>query len=220
MTYNLPESYTVSDSENKERINLIIKTDTQGSAEAINSSLSKVDDPKVQIRILYACAGEITETDVEFASTSNATLLAFNTTSASGAKKTAKNTSIEIKEFDVIYDLFDYVESLIELKTGPQYDEKFLGSAIVRTVFPLAKSFVAGSLVTEGRITKSSFIHIIRSNEIIYKGLLQSLKQLKEDVLEIPNGSECGIFIKEFDTWKQGDIIKAFELIPRKKNTF
>jgi translation initiation factor IF-2 len=219
-THAISDTYTVSDSENKERINLIIKTDTQGSAEAISSSVGKFDDPKVQVRILYACAGEVTETDVEFASTSNATLLAFNTTSASGAKKTAKNASIEIKEFNVIYDLFDYVESLIELKVGPQYDENLLGSAIVRTVFPLAKSFVAGSLVTEGRITKSSFIHIIRGSEIIYKGFINSLKRLKEDVLEVLSESECGIFIKEFDTWKQGDIIKAFELIPRKKNTF
>ena len=211
--------YAVSDSENKERLNLVIKTDTQGSAEAINSMLNKIQDSKVQIRILYSCAGEVTETDVEFASTSNATLLAFNTTSASGAKKAAKNLSLPIEEFDVIYDLFDYILKLIDKLIGPQYEEKFTGSAIVRTVFPLAKSFVAGLYVIEGKIHKTSYINVIREEVCIYKGLISSLKQLKEDILEVNSGSECGIFIAEFDSWKQGDTIKAFEL-SQKKNTF
>lgn len=216
----LSDNYTVLDSENKERINLIIKTDTQGSAEAITNTLNKIDNPKVQLRVLYSCAGEITETDIEFASTSSATLLAFNTTLASGAKKTAKTTGIVVKEFNVIYDLFDYVDVLIENLVGPQYEEKFVGSAIVKTVFPLAKSFVAGSLVTEGKIIKESFVHILRENVVVYKGFIQSLKKIKEDVLEISQSSECGIFVDGFDGWKQGDIIKAFELLPKKKQAF
>ena len=216
----LSENYTVSDADTKSRINLIIKTDTQGSAEAINASLNKINDSKVQIRILYSCAGEITETDVEFASTSSATLIAFNTTSASGAVRAAKNMAITIKEFNVIYDLFDFVETLIDSLVGPQYEEKFIGMVVVQTVFPLAKSFVAGSLVTEGKILKSSLIHVIRDNTIIYKGLIDSLKRMKENVAEVSNGSECGVFIIGFDSWKEGDVIKVFELIAKKKNTF
>jgi translation initiation factor IF-2 len=216
----LSENYTVSDSETKSKINLIIKTDTQGSAEAITSSLNKINDSKVQIRVLYACAGEITETDVEFASASSATLIAFNTTSASGALKTAKNMSINITYFDVIYDLFDFVQSMIDTLVGPQFEEKFIGSAIIKTVFPLAKSFVAGSSVTEGKITKSSFVHVLRNNELIHKGLIDSIKRLKETVSEVSEGSECGIFLKEFDAWKEGDLLKAFELIPKKRDTF
>jgi translation initiation factor IF-2 len=92
--------------------------------------------------------------------------------------------------------------------------------ASVKTVFPLAKSFVAGSLVLEGKITKSSFIHVIRDTDILYKGLMNSLKKVKENVLEVTEDSECGIFVAEFDSWKQGDLIKAFELIPKKKSTF
>lgn len=213
----LSDNYAVSDSENKERINLVIKTDTQGSVEAITSMLNKIDDPKVQIRILYASAGEITETDVEFASTSNAILLAFNTTSASGAKKAAKNMSLTIEEFNVIYDLFDHVHRLIDQLIGPEYEELFIGSAIVRNIFPLAKSFVAGSYVNEGKILKSAYIHVLREEVCVYKGLLTSLKQLKEDVLEVNRGSECGIFITNFDLWKEGDVIKVFELHPKKK---
>ena len=223
-TFNSPpqfsENYSVSDSETRSKINLIIKTDTQGSAEAISSTLNKNNDSKIQIRVLYSCAGEITETDVEFAATSSATLIAFNTALASGAEKTAKNMSITIKSFDVIYDLFDFVQSMIDSIIGPQYEEKFMGSAVIKTVFPLAKSFVAGSLVTEGKISKSAFIHVIRENSVIHKGFIGSLKRLKENVLEVSSGSECGIFLSEFDSWKVGDTLTAFDLIPKKKNTF
>ena len=169
---------------------------------------------------MYSCAGEITETDVEFASTSSAALLSFNTTSASGALKSAKILGVTIKEFNVIYDLFDFVQSLIDSLVGPQYEERFIGMASVKTVFPLAKSFVAGSFIIEGKITKSSFIHVIRDNEIVYKGLIDSLKKMKENALEVLENSECGIFVTEFDAWKQGDTIKAFELIAKKKTTF
>ena len=213
------ENYNVSDSETKLKINLIIKTDTQGSAEAISSSLNKINDSKVQVRVLYVCAGEITETDVEFAAASSATLIAFNTTSASGAVKAAKNISINITYFDVIYDLFDFVQSMIESLVGPQFEEKFIGSAVIKTVFPLAKSFVAGSSVTEGKINKSAFVHIIRNNDVIHRGFIDSIKRLKESVSEVSEGSECGIFLKEFDSWKEGDILKAFELVAKKRNS-
>ena len=216
-TYQMSDSYSISELENKEKINLIIKTDTQGSAEAINIALSKLDNTKVYVRVLYACAGEITERDISFASTSNATLLSFNTSLASGAKKAAKNAELTIREFNVIYDLFDYVEYLVDDLVGPQYEETFIGSAIVKTVFPLAKSFVAGSLISEGRIIKDAFIHVIRNSETLYKGKLGSLKQIKSDVSEVSQGSECGIFTDDFDSWKQGDIIKAFELSIKKK---
>jgi translation initiation factor IF-2 len=216
----ISDNYNVSNSEIIPKINLIIKTDTQGSAEAITSTLNKINNSKIQIRVLYSCAGEITETDVEFASTSSASLIAFNTVLASGAEKTAKNMGIVIKHFDVIYDLFDFVQSMMESLIGPQYEEKFIGSAVIKTVFPLAKSFVAGSVITEGKITKTSFVHILRNDEIIHKGFIESLKRLKESVFEVNVGSECGIFLSEFDSWKTGDILKAFDLIPKKQNTF
>lgn len=205
-----------TEDEQKEKLNLIIKTDTQGSAEAIKSSLSKIIVPRVSLRILYACAGEITETDIEFASTSNARLLAFNTTLASGTKKAANYSAVLIKEFNVIYDLFDYVEELITNLVGPEYEEKFLGTAIVKTIFPLAKSFVAGSSVIEGKITKTAFVHVLRDSQVLYKGKLDSLKKVKEDVLEVSQSFECGIYIAKFDSWKPGDLIQAFELVEKK----
>lgn len=207
-----------SENEKKEKLNLIIKTDTQGSAEAIKSTLNNIKLPKVTLRVLYACAGEITETDIDFASTSNSRLLAFNTTLASGTKKAATYSAVNIKEFDVIYDLFDYVDELIEDLVGPDYEEKFLGTAVVKSVFPLAKSFVAGAAVTEGKITKTSFVHVIRDSQTVYKGNLDSLKKVKEDVMEVSQPFECGIYIAKFDTWLAGDLIKAFELVEKKNH--
>jgi translation initiation factor IF-2 len=212
------ERYDSLKSEQTEKLNFIIKTDTQGSAEAIISTINKISSPKVQIKILYASAGEITETDIEFASATQAMILAFNTTSASGTKKAAKYSSITIKEFNVIYDLFDYIEEAMEKIAGPEYEETFIGTAIVKTVFPLAKSFVAGSAVIEGKITRGSFIHVVRGEEVVYKGNIDSLKKVKEDVLEVTENVECGIYSTKFDTWKTGDLIKAFE-IHEKKNT-
>jgi translation initiation factor IF-2 len=200
-------------------LNLIIKTDSQGSTEAINSILTKIDNFDVQLRILYSSTGEVTETDIEFASTSNATILAFNTTAASGAKKLAKSSSIVIQEFDVVYDLFDYIQILIDDLIGPQYDEKPIGKAIVKTVFPLAKSFVAGSLILEGKVTSESLIEIKRNNVSLYKGPITSLKRLKENVDEVSSGLECGIFIDTFDAWRPEDTIEVFERTPKKKNT-
>lgn len=179
--------------------------------------LTKLDSFDVQVRILYSCAGEVTETDIEFASTSNANILAFNTTSASGAKKLAKSSSINVREFDVVYDLFDYVQILIDEIVGPQYDEKLLGKALVKTVFPLAKSFVAGSTILEGKIRSNSVVQVTRDNETIYKGSITSLKRLKENVEEVLSGLECGIFIEAFDNWRANDTILVFEMIPKKK---
>jgi len=214
------DTSSMSVPEGRKKLNLIIKTDSQGSTEAINSMLTKLDGSDIQLRILYSCPGEVTETDIEFASTSNAIILAFNTTSASGAKKLAKSSSIKIQEFDVVYDLFDYIQVLIDELIGPQYDEKLIGKAIVKTLFPLAKTFVAGSLILEGKITSGSSVEVVRDDKVLYRGIITSLRRLKENVDEVSSGFECGIFIEAFDAWKPDDTIQVFERVPKKKNTF
>jgi translation initiation factor IF-2 len=215
---NLTETYSVSDIDIKGKINLIIKTDIQGSVEALVNNIYKLSHPKVQIRILYASPGEITETDIDFAETSRAIVLAFNTTLASGSQKAAKNANVTIKESDVIYDLFDYVQHLIDVIVGPEYDEHPIGSALVKSVFPLGKSYVAGSLVVEGKLVQECHIKILRNKTVIYEGVLDSLKRLKEDVLEVKENVECGVFVKEFDTWFENDEIKAFNLVQKKRS--
>ena len=215
---NLTETYNVSEIDVKGKINLIIKTDIQGSVEALVNSIYKLSHPKVQIRILYSSPGEITETDIDFADTSNATVLAFNTTLASGARRAAKRSNVTIKESNVIYDLFDYVQDLIDEIVGPEYDEHPIGSATVKSIFPLGKSFVAGTLVVQGKLTQGCHIKVVRNKTVIYEGGLDSLKRLKEDVLEVKEDFECGIFIKEFDSWLEDDEIQAFDLIQKKRN--
>nr|BDA99009.1 translation initiation factor 2 [Rhodomonas sp. NIES-2332] len=213
----ISENYTLSNSNTKGVINLIIKTDIQGSAEAIIGSINKIPQDKVQIRVLYASAGEITETDIDFADTSGSIVLAFNTSLATGASKAARHLNVIVKEYDVIYDLLDYIEFTIEEITGPEYDKKNLGKAIVQGVFPLAKSFVAGLRITQGKITKTSHIEVLRDELIIFNGSITSLKKVKEDIAEATEDSECGLFVEDFDTWQENDVIEAFELIPKKR---
>lgn len=199
-------------------INLVIKTDIQGSVEAIINSVNQIEQEKVKIRILYASPGEITETDVDFADASDSTILAFNTKLAPGAKKVARHLGITIKEYNVIYDLFDDIQLMVDDILGPQYEERNIGEATVKAVFPLGKNYVAGSLVNKGKITKGCHIKISRNEQEIYKGILSSLKQFKQDVAEVEQNTECGIYVEEFDEWKEGDIISAFELVEKKKN--
>lgn len=215
---NLTETYNVSDVDLKGKINLIIKTDIQGSVEALVNNIYKLSHPKVQIRVLSSSPGEITETDIDFAETSKAIVLAFNTTLASGARKAAKRANVVIKESDVIYDLFDYVQYLIDEIVGPEYDEYPIGTALVKSVFPLGKSYVAGSLVTEGKLTQNCHIKVLRNNSIIYEGSLDSLKRLKDDVLEVKETLECGVFVKDFDKWVEKDEIQAFNLVQKKRS--
>jgi translation initiation factor IF-2 len=212
------DRYSLVGANIKAVINLLIKTDIQGSVEAIVSSINQIEQEKVKIRVLYASAGEITETDVDFADASKSVILAFNTSLAPGAKKVARHLGVSIKEYNVIYDLFDDIQTMVDDIIGPQYEEKNIGRAIVKAVFPLGKNYVAGSFVNEGKITKGSYIKVNRDGTIVYQGVLSSLKQFKQDISEIEENSECGIYIEEFNEWKENDIISAFELVEKKKN--
>lgn len=213
----ISENYSLSNSNTKGIIHLIIKTDIQGSVEAILGAINKIQQTQVQIKVLYASPGEISETDIDFADASGAIILAFNTNLAIGARKAARHLNVIVKEYDVIYDLLDHIERMVEDITGPEYKKNSLGKAVVQGVFPLAKSFVAGLRVLEGKITKDSYIEILRSGEVLFKGNVTSLKEVKEDILEAIEGSECGLFVEEFDTWQEKDVINAFELIPKKR---
>jgi translation initiation factor IF-2 len=216
-TSSTSDKYSLLSSNIEAVINLVIKTDIQGSVEAIISSINQIDQEKVKIRVLYASPGEITETDVDFADASKSKILAFNSTLAPGAKKVARHLGVTIKEYNVIYDLFDDIQIMVDDIIGPQYEERSIGKAIVKAVFPLGKNYVAGSFVNEGKIVKGCHIKVNRDGVQVYEGILSSLKQFKQDVLEIEQDSECGIYIEEFDEWKEDDIILAFELIEKKK---
>ena len=212
------DKYSLLNSNIQGVINLVIKTDIQGSVEAIINSINQIDQDKVKIRVLYASPGEITGTDVDFADASKSTILAFNTNLAPGAKKAARHLGVTIKEYNVIYDLFDDIQIMVDDIIGPQYEERSIGQAMVKAVFPLGKKYVAGSLVTEGKIIKGCHVKVNRDGVEVYQGVLSSLKQFKQDVGEMEENSECGIYIDEFDEWREKDIILAFELVEKKRN--
>nr|BDA98565.1 translation initiation factor 2 [Proteomonas sp. NEIS-1375] len=217
LTRTTSDAYNLASLTDRPILNVVIKTDIQGSVEAIIGTIAKMPQTRVQIRILYGSPGEVTETDIDFSYASGASVLAFNTTSAPGAQKLARHLGVEVREYDVIYDLFDDIDSMIEELVGPEYDEIAVGVATVKMVFPLAKSFVAGSIVNEGRLTSDCQLEVTRKKEVVYKGPISSLKHLKESVNEVLEGSECGVFIEDFDTWEEGDNIRAFTLSPKKK---
>nr|BBK20450.1 translation initiation factor 2 [Cryptomonas sp. CCAC 1634B] len=195
----------------KTSVNVIIKTCTQGVAEALSLAIENFCSSELLPRVLYARAGEITETDVTFAFANRAILLAFRTTFASGAKKAAKKVALVVREFNILQDLWSYIQNLVSISSVFPSEERCTGTAVVKTVFPLAKSFVAGSLVLTGNICKSSTIRVVRESQVIFRGPIASLKKMRENVLSVTQHNECGIFISTFDSWKPGDIIEAFE---------
>lgn len=199
--------------ENRKQINLIIKTDVQGSSEAILKCLKTIPQSKVQLFILLISPGDVTETDIELASTSKAMIIAFNTGIKSNVKSLLNQENIILKEFKIIYDLVEDIQEEMKKLLDPVFIEEKIGTAQVRTTFQVNKGVVAGCFVLQGKITKDSIVKVSRDAEVLYSGKLTSLRKVKENVLEIMADNECGIFVEEFDRWKADDIIDAYQLL-------
>nr|YP_009393524.1 translation initiation factor 2 [Bostrychia simpliciuscula]ARW62086.1 translation initiation factor 2 [Bostrychia simpliciuscula] len=198
------------------QLKLIIKTDTQGSLEAILNLLSKISQIKVQLNIVSANFGIISNMDVELALATNSRIISFNINNRSKINALIKKNNISFENFYVIYHLFDYIKtSMLEL-IDPEYDKNFIGSAIVQTVFQINKRFVAGCIVKEGKLKKMSYIHITRKNKVVYQGILTSLKYIKEDIEEVFANNECGLMC-DYNFWQENDFIQAYDLIPKNK---
>nr|YP_009237353.1 translation initiation factor 2 [Wildemania schizophylla]AKS28400.1 translation initiation factor 2 [Wildemania schizophylla] len=207
----------INPKKNKQ-ITLVIKTDNQGSTEAILDSLSQIPQSKVQLNILSIYPGEITATDVELAYTTNAELIGFNTNFAPGARQAAVKFNITIEIYQVIYALIEDIVERLETLLDPEYSEILVGEAEVGTVFSLANRKIAGCRVTSNKLRKNSWIKVLRGEEVVYQGKIESLKRIREDVEEITAGNECGIFISEFQLWQIGDKIRSFDLIVKEKS--
>nr|YP_009296901.1 translation initiation factor 2 [Bangiopsis subsimplex]AOM66244.1 translation initiation factor 2 [Bangiopsis subsimplex]ARO90394.1 initiation factor IF2 [Bangiopsis subsimplex] len=193
-------------------LNLIIKSNNKGSLEAILQMIKEIPQQKVAVKVLSAAPGEITETDILFASTTEAIVMGFDTTLAPGAKSTASRLNIQIYESQVIYDLIDKLEKEMCKLLAPEFIKEEIGLAKVKNIFSLTKGQVAGCYIESGKLLHNSVIQIIRKNNVIYEGNLDSLKRVKEDIKEISAGNECGVLIKDFQDWQQDDIIKDFKL--------
>ena len=198
-------------------LNLILKADVQGSLEAILGSLQQLPQNEVQIRVLMAAPGEISETDVDLAAASGAVIIAFNTTLASGARQSADNLGVDVRDYDIIYKLLEDIEGAMEGLLEPELVEEPLGKVEVRAVFPVRKGTVAGCYVLSGKVTRNCRVRVMRGEEVVYEGNLDSLKRMKDDAKEVNAGFECGIAVGGFNDWKEGDIIDAFRLVSQRR---
>jgi len=194
-------------------LNIVLKADTQGTLEALKSSLSKLSTDKVKINIIRAGIGAISESDVMLASASNAIVVGFNVKPTPNAKNVAKEEKVEIKFYDVIYQLIDDIKKAMVGLLEPKLVEHITGVAEVRATFKIPKiGIVAGCYVKEGTISRNNKVRVIRDGVVIFTGNIASLKRFKEDVKEVAAGYECGLRIENFQDIKEGDIIEAFEI--------
>ncbi|MGC1308451.1 MAG: translation initiation factor IF-2 [Phormidesmis sp.] len=198
-------------------LNLILKADVQGSLEAILGSLQQLPQNEVQIRVLMAAPGEISETDVDLAAASGAVIIGFNTTLAGNARQAADNLGVDVRDYDIIYQLLEDIEGAMEGLLEPEMVEESLGKVEVRAVFPVRKGTVAGCYVLSGKVTRNCRVRVTRNEETVYEGNLDSLKRMKDDAKEVNAGFECGIAVGGFNDWKEGDIISAFKMISQRR---
>ncbi|ANZ94034.1 translation initiation factor IF-2 [Brochothrix thermosphacta] len=200
-------------------VNVIIKADVQGSAEALAASLRKIEVEGVRVDIIHTAVGAINESDVTLAAASNAIVIGFNVRPTPQAEEAASIEKVDIRLHNIIYNAIDEIESAMTGMLDPVFEEKVIGKAIIRQTYSVSKiGTIAGTYVTDGKITRKSQIRIIRNGIVIFDGLLASLQRFKDDAKEVTTGFECGITLENFNDMKEDDIIEAYimEEIKRK----
>ncbi|QHW37370.1 translation initiation factor IF-2 [Staphylococcus ursi] len=195
-------------------LNVIIKGDVQGSVEALAASLMKIDVEGVNVRIIHTATGAINESDVTLAHASNGIIIGFNVRPDAGAKRAADAENVDMRLHRVIYNVIEEIESAMKGMLDPEFEEKVIGQAEVRQTFKVSKvGTIAGSYVTEGKITRDAGVRVIRDGVVLFEGELDTLKRFKDDAKEVAQGYECGITIAKFNDIKEGDIIEAFVMV-------
>ncbi len=199
-------------------VNVVLKSDVQGSLEAISDSLLKLSTDEVKVKIVGSGVGGITETDATLAAASNAIVVGFNVRADAAARKVIESENIDLRYYSVIYALIDEVKQAMSGMLAPEFKQEIIGLAQVRDVFKSPKiGSIAGCMVTEGTIKRSAPIRVLRENVVIYEGELESLRRFKDDVQEVRNGTECGIGVKNYNDVRVGDQIEVFETVEVKR---
>lgn len=207
---NMFESMTAGE---RKTLNVVVKADVRGSLEAIQSSLLDLGNDEVQVNIVSGGVGGITETDVNLAMTSNAVVFGFNVRADNAARSTVEAEGVDMRYYNVIYDLIDDVKLALSGMLAPELREEIVGIAEVRDVFRSPKfGQIAGCMVTEGTVYRSKPIRVLRDSVVIYEGELESLRRFKDDANEVRNGMECGIGVKNYTDVKAGDLIEVYEV--------
>ncbi len=194
-----------------EDLNIIVKSDVHGSSEAIKSAINQIKHDEVKVKIILADVGMVTETDVNLAKASNASLIAFNVKPSKEAKKIAEQNNVKISSFNIIYELIDYVKNQMSGLLSPDVEEKVIGSAEILEIFKVSKvGKVAGSKVIDGEISQDALARIIRDGAIIYNGKISTIFREKNQAKQVSAGLECGISFKDFNDFQKKDIIEAY----------
>jgi translation initiation factor IF-2 len=204
--------------EEQKFLNLIIRSDVQGSYEAIKSALETLGNAEVAVKVIAGGVGPITDSDVQMGATSGGFVIGFNMRPVTSARKMAEDKGVDIKNYSVIYELINDVKLALEGLLEPEFVEEFIGRAEVREVFNIPKAgVIAGSYVIDGKIAQGCNIRLLRNGKIMHDGKLSSLKRFKDDVKEVKNGYECGIALEGYSEIKSGDIFEAYLMIQKKR---
>ena len=192
-------------------LNVIVKADVQGSAEAVKASLEKISNSEVRVRVIHCAVGAVSESDVMLATTSNAIIVGFNVRPDKNAAESAARNKVDMRMYRVIYDCINEIEAAMKGMLAPKFREVALGEAEVRQVYKITGvGFVAGCYVTEGKVARNAQIRLVRDGIVIHEGVMNSLQRFKDSVKEVARGYECGIGIEKYSDIKEGDIIEAF----------
>ena len=192
-------------------LNIIVKADVQGSAEAVKASLEKLSNEEVRVRVIHCAVGAINESDVMLASTSNAIIVGFNVRPDANAKDTAARSKVDMRMYRVIYDCINEMEAAMKGMLAPKFKEVSLGAAEVREVYKITGAgIIAGCYITEGKVQRNAQIRLVRDGIVVHEGTISSLQRFKDAVKEVAQGYECGIGIEKYSDIKVGDVIEAF----------
>jgi len=192
-------------------IPVLIKTDVQGSAEALKEALTKLSTGEVQVKVLGSNVGGITASDIQLAAASGARVIGFNVRADASARDAMKETGVEVRYYSIIYEAIDDVKAVMSGMLAPEIKEQIVGIAQVREVFRSSKfGVVAGCLVTEGTVKRNNPIRVLRESVVIFEGALESLRRFKDEANEVRAGTECGIGVKNYQDVRVGDQIECF----------
>ena len=216
----LTEVYQQAQAGAIKELNVILKTDVQGSAEAIGKAVQELGTDEIRVRILHSGVGEVTESDIMLASASDAIIIGFNVKAEQPARQAAADQGVDVRIYRVIYDILDDVGKALVGMLEPEFQEQVLGRADVRALFNIARvGTIAGSLITEGLVRRGEKMKVLRGGEAVYEGRVDSLRHFKEDVAELSAGSECGIGSSGFNDYQVGDIIEVFRVVEVRRET-
>jgi translation initiation factor IF-2 len=193
--------------------NIIVKADVKGSAEAVKSSLEKISNSEVCVKVIHCGVGAINESDVMLAATSNALIVGFNVRPDNAARDNAARNDVEIRMYRVIYDCIDEIEAAMKGMLAPKFKENIIGHAEVRQTYKVSKvGTVCGCYVLDGRVQRSCKVRVLRDNVVIFEGSLASLRRFKDDVKEVASGFECGMQVERYNDIKEGDVIECYAM--------